>query len=240
MFKNIVFSLIVLLLFSPGFAQVDTSKYDKFFKGQLTSIDEVLENGEHYDFYDFNFKKGQEVSFELSSNDFDTYLFLVTPEGPSYDANDYKSEAAKFVTRLTMPIGADGPYQIVVTSLNAHEKGDYILGLNIIDDLYQDFVSGTIEAPDKTLEENHFYDEFEVKISKGEHITAALISPDFDTLMQITMPDGKILSNDDFVEGQLGLSKLEFDAEIGGTYKILVTSTEIGEVGEYRLSLAYK
>ena len=238
MLKKIVYSLIVLL-FSLSFAQIDSSKYDKFFKGQLTSIDEVLEHGEHYDFYDFNFKKGQEVSFELSSNDFDTYLFLVTPEGPSYDADDFKSEDAKFVTRLTMPIGADGPYQIVVTSLRAKEKGDYILGVNIVDDFYQDFVTGTIEAPDKTLEENHFYDEYKLTINEGEKVTVALISPDFDTLLQITMPDGEILSNDDF-EGQIGLSKFDFDAKETGSYKILVTSSEIGEVGEYRLSLAYR
>jgi len=237
--KNIGCSLIILFLFSLSFAQIDNTKYDKFFNGQLTSIDEILEHGEHYDFYDFNFKKGQEVSFELSSNDFDTYLFLVTPEGPSYDADDYKSDAAKFVTRLTMPIGADGPYQIVVTSLHAHEKGDYVLGLNIVDDFYQDFVTGTIEAPDKTLETDHFYDEYKVKISEGEKVTLALISPDFDTLLQITMPDGQILSNDDF-DGQIGLSKIEFDAKITGTYNILVSSSEIAEVGEYRLSLAYR
>lgn len=239
MLRNIGYSLFVLLLFSLSFAQIETSKYDKFFEGQLTSIDEILEKGEHYDFYDFNFTQGQEVSFELSSNDFDTYLFLVTPEGPSYDADDYITEDAKFVTRLTMPIGADGPYQIVVTSLHAHEKGDYILGLNIKDNFYQDFVAGTIEAPDKTLEDNHFYDEYELKISKDELVTMALISPDFDTVLKLTMPDGQVLSNDDF-DGQIGLSKFSFKADVSGTYKILITSNEIGEVGEYRLSVAYQ
>ena len=239
MFKNLGYSLFVLLLFGISFAQIDTSKYDKFFKGQLTSIDEVLEEGEHYDFYDFNFKKGQEISFELSSDDFDTYLFLVTPEGPSFDADDYKSEDAKFVTRLAIPIAADGPYQIVVTSLHAHEKGDYILGMNIKEDFYQDFVTGTIEAPDKTLEENHFYDEFKLTISEGEIVTMALISPDFDTLLKLTMPDGETLTSDD-VDGQIGLSRLSFTAKESGIYKILVSSSYVGEVGEYRLSLAYQ
>jgi len=65
-----------------------------------------------------------------------------------------------------------------------------------------------------------------------------LISPDFDTLLQLTKPNGQILSSDDF-DGQTRLSKIKFEADESGLYKILVTSYEVGEVGEYRLAIGY-
>lgn len=238
MLKRLTVIIVLVYAFGPGFAQIDTSQYDKFFKGKLTSIDEVLEKGEHYDFYEFSLERGQEVFFELSSNDFDTYLFLVTPEGPSYDSDDYKTELAKYVTRLSMPIGVKGVYQIVVTSLHAREKGDYILGINIKDAVYQDFVSNTLESPDKELEDDHYYDEFTVELSKGEKVIMTLISPDFDTVLQLTKPNGYILTSDD-LDGQTRLSKIEFEADQDGEYKILVTSFEAAEVGEYRLAIGY-
>ena len=238
MLKKMTLMLVAAIGLSVSFAQVDTANYDKFFKGKLTSIDEVLEHGEHYDFYEFNLKKGQEVFFELSSNDFDTYLFLVTPEGPSYDSDDFKSDIAKYVTRLQMPIAVDGVYQIVVTSLHAKEKGDYVLGVNIKDNVYQDFVSNTLESPDKELEKDHYYDEFSVTLAKGEKVVMTLISPDFDTVLQVTKPDGYILTSDD-LDGQTRLSKINFEADQDGKYKILVTSYEVGEVGEYRLAIGY-
>ncbi len=238
MFNRLIFIFILLILPTMALAQIDTSQYDKFFMGKLTSIDEVLENGEHYDFYEFDLKQGQEVFFELSSNDFDTYLFLVTPEGPSYDSDDYKTDLAKYATRLSMPIAVDGVYQIVVTSLHAKEKGDYILGVNIKDGVYQDFVSNTLESPDKELEDDHYYDDFTVELSRGEKVVMTLISPDFDTVLQLTKPNGQILSSDD-LDGQTRLSKIQFEADQSGQYKILVTSFEIGEVGEYRLAIGY-
>ncbi|WP_397198135.1 pre-peptidase C-terminal domain-containing protein [Nodosilinea sp. LEGE 07298] len=81
----------------------------------------------YYKVYPFRGRAGQKVLFELSSNEFDTYLYLEDPSGNLIleDDDGYYGTNSSFSTSLL----EDGEYKIVVSSYFHDEIGAYYLAV---------------------------------------------------------------------------------------------------------------
>jgi len=57
--------------------------------GRLDKTDALLDGYGYYDEYTFFWEAGRHVLAELSSDNFDTYLFLEKPDGSEEENDDY-------------------------------------------------------------------------------------------------------------------------------------------------------
>jgi hypothetical protein len=96
--------------------------------GALQRGDEQLESGEFVDNYRFHGRRGQRVSIELSSSEFDTYAILIPPSGRQQD-NDDNGAGDSTDSRIETALAEDGEYRVLVTSYRPGETGAYRLDI---------------------------------------------------------------------------------------------------------------
>ena len=109
-------------------AQEVESSFSGFrINGRLDSNSETITDGDYFNTHTFEGKAGEQLTIDLVSEEFDTYLILVDSEGYEI-AQDYDSgsdQNAKIV--VTLP--HSGTYQILVTSSQTGGKGNYALSV---------------------------------------------------------------------------------------------------------------
>ena len=93
--------------------------------GRLDEKDAVLDGYGYYDEYTFFWEAGRHVLAELSSDDFDTYLFLEKPDGSEEENDDYNELVN--LSRLEVVTEQTGEYLITVSSYEQGESGSYAL-----------------------------------------------------------------------------------------------------------------
>ena len=93
--------------------------------GALANGDETISSGEFTDTYRFEGTRGQRVTFDMASTDFDTYLSLQFPGGGQEQNDDRAGGEGTTDSRLTVTLPEDGVYQLVATSYQPGETGGY-------------------------------------------------------------------------------------------------------------------
>ena len=96
--------------------------------GELELGDQTLDAGEYQDTYVFDGLTGQSVRVEMTSNDFDTYVGLLTPAGDLIENDDFDGSTSRSVVDLDLT--ETGRYRVVATSYAAEETGRYRLTVN--------------------------------------------------------------------------------------------------------------
>jgi hypothetical protein len=112
---------------SPADRDVTTLTVGGPATGELGAGDPTFEAGEYHDLFVFDGDEGETVRLELSSDDFDTYLGLVTPSGEEIANDDFEGDSERSVIALTLP--ETGRYRVQATSYAAAETGRYRLAL---------------------------------------------------------------------------------------------------------------
>ncbi len=225
---------------TPGVSIADAtnqSAYSESFSGQLRQGDQRLQEGQYYDVYEINLSKGQEVTFELSSSEFDTYLVVTGPNQEVYFNDDAEENVDGYVSTLTLPITQTGTYLVGVSSYAEGETGSYNVGIVPENGTYDETVAGALEQNDKKYQSGQFFDPYEHSFEKGQEVTITLSTTDFDGYLIVTSPSGEEFVNDDF-ENQFGLARVDFVAKESGVYSISATSYEANEAGNYQLSVS--
>ncbi len=215
--------------------------------GSLASGDETLENGEYIDSYEFTGRPGQRVTIDLRSDDFDTYLILADPVG-GQEENDDAADSTDSV--LALDLSESGTYRVGVTSYEAGETGSYRLIIDQVDasagqplgnrDVATLTVGGAavgeLAPGDLTLENGEYQDTYVFDGTAGESVTIELTSSEFDTYVALQTPSGDVIENDDY-QGSTERSVVELNLTETGRYRVVATSYEADEVGDYRLAL---
>src|SRR5690606_36798726 len=75
------------------------------------------------------------------------------------------------------------------------------------------------------------------EVEAGQRLTADLTSDAFDPYLIALAPSGEQFDNDDW-EGNLDRSRLDIEDAEAGTWRVLVTSYDVGETGAYTLVLS--
>jgi len=101
--------------------------------GGLDENDAVLDGYGYYDEYPFSWGAGRHVIVELSSGDFDTYLFIEKPDGSEEENDDY--DELVNLSRLELVAEQAGEYLITVSSYEENESGSYTLKVFTWDDV---------------------------------------------------------------------------------------------------------
>ncbi len=97
--------------------------------GSLTGSDPTMTEGQHYDVYTFTGRRGQNVSIDLTSSTFDTFLMLIFPSGEGVEDDD--GIAGSTNSRISGALPEDGEYTVVATSYSAGATGAYSLRMNL-------------------------------------------------------------------------------------------------------------
>ncbi len=95
--------------------------------GELAEGDGKLEQEEYRDIYVFNGTAGENITIELTSEVFDTYVGLVLPSGEAIENDDFEGSTSR--SRVDLTLRESGRYRIVATSYAAGETGTYRLSL---------------------------------------------------------------------------------------------------------------
>lgn len=211
--------------------------------GRLASGDRTLTSGEYYDEYTLNGRRGEPVTVDLRSTAFDPYLIIRGPGDFKEENDDHDGSAQRSLLSLTLP--QDGAYRILVTSYKAGEAGAYDLRIQQGSPTTATAAAsgprterGRLAAGDDTLRSGEFMDTYTFEGRPGQRVTLDVVSQEFDTYLILVPPRGERQENDD-VEGKPRHSVIESDLTEAGTYKVVVTSYEKGESGNYELRIAF-
>ena len=115
-------------------ADTGTATEDSY-TGTLGADNNTLAGGEYYSEYTFQGRVGEQVTIELESDEFDTFLVL---EGPADDCIDRDSDGpVQFEnddaddettnSRIDTRLNQDGEWTVLVTSYAPLDTGDYTL-----------------------------------------------------------------------------------------------------------------
>ncbi len=96
--------------------------------GNLETEDVLNDDGMYEDTYAFQGSAGDTLRLSLTSQEFDTYLRLITPGGESIDNDDFEGNVSLSAIELTLQ--ESGRYRVVVTSYSAGGLGGYELSAN--------------------------------------------------------------------------------------------------------------
>jgi len=210
------------------------------YAGDLSADDETRTDGVHFDTYDFAGQAGEQVTLDLTSEAFDTFLNLaLIGEGDTaartWENDDFAAgDSAHSQIKLTLP--ADGAYRVVVSSYDRGETGSYLLTLTRDSEREGDWLEGELAAGDMTHRDGELIDWIEVQTEPGQTIEVDLHSEDFDTFVIVQSPTGETAQNDDW-EGDGGRSRLSTAITRPGVHRVGVTTFEPGMSGQYKLDI---
>jgi hypothetical protein len=95
-------------------------------EGALLPGDTTLDQtGEFFDEHKINVQAGQQIVIDMWSDDFDTYLILVSPSGESWENDDWQGDTSW--SHLAVRADAAGPWRVIATSYAPGEQGSYDL-----------------------------------------------------------------------------------------------------------------
>lgn len=215
-------------------------------EGVLADGDATHRQGELIDWIDLPTEPGQVVEVFLDSEDFDTYLILATPTGETVENDDYEGSASR--SHAVLNIQRPGVHRVGVTTFEPGMAGAYRVDVRITaapDPRAQrdithlaagDAVQGALAYGDVTTDRGSLADRYSFDAEAGQRVVIDMTSSAFDTFLSVTAPDGSTMTNDDF-DGH-GHSRLSFDAEQSGPYRLSATSFQGDQLGEYAVELS--
>ncbi len=97
--------------------------------------------------------------------------------------------------------------------------------------------SGHLGPDDSVLGSGEFVDEYSVDVREGQTVRAEVASQAFDTYVIVKTETGEQAEDDDCTDGETTRSCAELAADVDGRVRVLVTSFQPGETGDYEVSV---
>ena len=229
--------------------------------GDLTSDDELYPDTSYYQRWQLSAARGQDVTVDLASSDFDPVLIVRGAADTGSLINDDGGPGCASRVVFTAPSG--GPFTILVntTSSPHRQTGHFTLsvsaGAKPVDALNSgdcqptrsgapatthplamgQTVNGQLTASDELYADTTYYQRWQFSAQPGQDVTIDLSSPDFDPVLIVRGTADTSLVNDDGGPGCA--SRVAFTARSSGPFTALVntTSTPVRQTGRFELSL---
>jgi len=199
------------------------------------------------DQYTFQGSADQSVTITMTGP-FDTYLFLVGPNGGVVAEND---DADGTNSRIQTQLPATGTYTVEAVGYGDEARGAYTLRASSVDivDIVDRFdsctplaislgqtVKGVLADADCETPRwrNSKGDQYTFQGSAGQSLTIALRAS-FDAYLFLVGPDGKVVAENDDADGTD--SRIAIRLPVTGTYRIEAKAYEANQRGAYTLSL---
>lgn len=215
--------------------------------GRLEPGDQARPEGGLQDAWEFDGRAGQDVTVQLRSSAFDTYLELRDPRGDLVAENDdgFGEGTDSFVSAH---LAQDGRYRVLVRGYGETEAtGLYELAVGtvtppaapgrVVEARLGETYSGRLEAGDSTLGDSSYADVYTFRATASGAVVFQLRSSDFDAYLILQDADGQALASDD--DGGSGTdSQLSYEVVAGRRYRIVANSYGGDRrTGLYRLTL---
>jgi serine protease Do len=97
-------------------------------------------------------------------------------------------------------------------------------------------IEGSLSRGDRTLESGEFHDTHTISLRAGQSIRIEMTSTEIDPYLILIQPDEEQIENDDASEGNT-TAVIEYTATVAGTYQVVPTTFEPGELGSYSLRI---
>ncbi|MDX1396021.1 MAG: hypothetical protein R3195_16685 [Gemmatimonadota bacterium] len=229
-------------------------------EGRLTA-DDYEYSGEVVKAYAFEGAQGAPVTIDVMSDTFDSYAYLLGPDGVMIDQDDDSGGLCH--ARISTFLPATGRYTIVAASLSG-DTGAFTVRLadrespaatgacgggEIQDDLLEllndvetggtvsvgDEVSDELVEGDPRLADGSFMKAYELVGTPGEIVVVDVASRAFDALVLVVDPRGESYTTDDDSGGACN-ARIEVTLDMQ-PHKVVVTSFVSDGAGYYTLSV---
>ncbi|HYG10018.1 MAG TPA: pre-peptidase C-terminal domain-containing protein [Pyrinomonadaceae bacterium] len=212
-------------------------------------------DGSRVDEYTFTGSAGQQIAVSMSAS-FDTFLYLLNPDGSVLAVNDDANANVSTDSRIpptgfiTLP--SSGVYSILANSFRPEDGGAYTLTLtagttcNLTPIAFGETKTGTLATGDCTNpvdEDGTPVDFYTFNGTAGQQIaiTLSATSGNLDPYLYLITPSGDLLADDDNGGGGTA-ARIPQGAGFGrlpvsGTYTIIVNTLLTSQSGNYSLTL---
>ena len=212
-------------------------------------------DGSRVDEYTFSGTAGQQIAVSMSAT-FDTFLYLLNPDGSVLAVNDDANANVSTDSRIpptgfvTLP--SSGIYSILANSFRPEDGGPYTLNLiagttcNLATIAFGETKTGTLSSGDCTNpidEDGTPVDFYTFSGTAGQQIALTLnaTSGNLDPYLYLVTPSGDLLADDDNGGGGTA-ARIPQGAGFGrlpvsGTYTVIVNTVLTSQSGNYSLNL---
>jgi Putative binding domain, N-terminal/Calx-beta domain len=219
-------------------------------------------NVRRVDEYTFFGTAGQQVAISLTAN-FDTYLFLLRPDGTVLQENDDinpEGTGQPPDTNSRIPVGNgfiilpfSGTYSILASSFAPETRGNYTLTLtagancSLAPIAFGETKAGTLGTGDCTNSidlDNTFVDLYTFNGTAGQQISVTMTSSSgnaIDPYLYLLLPNGELIAEDDNGGGG-SVAHIPTVGDfarlpVSGTYTIVANTVATSQSGNYNLTL---
>lgn len=255
-------ALGALILFSAGAALAQTSaprtvRVGETVRGALESKELEKDRDWVVDYFDIQGQRGQTITIELKSDDFDAYIDF--DKGDSHVTED-DDGGTGLDSRLVYEFPDNATYRINVTSSERDETGAYTLSVvrggtptvtattqasreqrerpNPQEIRYGQTIQSRITEISPLHRDDTPYVPFVFRGRRGETVTIDMKSDAFDAYLVIQKPGGNDDLDKDDDGGEDTDAKLEFTLPEDGQYEIRANAVSQSAVGPFSLSLS--
>lgn len=206
-------------------------------EGELGDGDETRAGNEFIDRYEFEGKQGEQVTIDLRSTSFDTYLLLqqVGGEQQVWENDDFETGNTNH-SQVLVTLPSDGVYAVLASSYDPGESGKYQLIMSHLPPRDDQIIEGELAEGDPTRPFGEHVDWIELPTEPGQTIEVRLTSEAFDTLLIFESPTGLRTENDDW-NGSSSESRVEVRILEPGVHRIGVSSFDAGQTGAYAVDI---
>ena len=198
-----------------------------------------------FDLYTFEGNAGQRIQVDMASEEIDSYLILIDPNGNEVAQDDDSGGGSNARIVATLPV--DGTYLLMANSFEAGQAGAYQLRAQ----------GATVGSPDAASQERFVLQQqgilgpgsfvlpsdgslFKVHTFEGragQSVTINLASPDFKTYLALLDPRGESIGENDQVNQNDNNSRLTVTLPQTGIYRVIVNAYDRRGSGRYLLTI---
>ncbi len=195
----------------------------------LTRIDGTYEQR-----FTFDAERGERVEIVLRSDEIDSFLRVVAPDGSQSTDDD---GAGYPDSRLVVNASEAGIYDVYASDLSGSSIGSYTLSFRRLG-LAELILSTEGELTDRSLRDitGKYYETYDFEVTAGASVTIDVRSDDYDGYALVRSMDGEILYRDDDSGGS-GNPRIEFVADRSERLQLVVTTYSDGVTGAYSVEV---
>jgi len=222
-------------------------------RGALRDSDSELSDGSVYDLHTATFRRGQQVTIRMASDDFDCYLILARSHNGEIEtlAEDDDSGGG-LDSEVSYRVEEPGEYMVIANGASSDSRGLYSIEIRtqggssgaVTGNAGSGSVSQTTNGrltpgSDERLGDGSLYDLIEFEGRRGQHVELSLDSEDFDPVLALYFQDDGELTHlsedDDSGEGVNSLIRINLPYT--GTYVALANALNEDDLGAYQLKI---
>lgn len=232
MYKNVIVAVVLITTALLPVVAQESGEVLFATENNLGPGDQTVSDGSFVDYYQVRVQEGERVAIVVSSEEFDSYLYVTLPDGTQESNDDYIDWNAGF----EFIAEESGTVEFGVSSLFSGETGSYAVRVVSLPEPTALEPGDRVESIlDRSGVAGRRADQYIVTGDAGERLRIELRSEEFDAFLELLDSGGRRLSDDDGGEDTNARLSYQFSEE--GWVIITATSYDGLSAGGYELTV---